>query len=46
MTKWHGGKGSTQKPYDKDKFNANFDKIFGIKEKDKDGDKRKKPNSK
>ena len=28
MTKWHGGKGSTYKPYDKDKFDKNFDRIF------------------
>lgn len=24
----HGGKGSTARPVDKDKFNSNFDKIF------------------
>lgn len=24
MTKWHGGKGSTQKPYDKEAFDKNF----------------------
>ena len=46
MTKWHGGKGSIYKPYDKDKFDKNFEAIFGKKKKDKDGDKRKKPNSK
>jgi len=46
MAKWHGGKGSSYKPYDKDKFDKNFEAIFGKKKKDKDGDKRKKPNSK
>ena len=25
---WHGGKGSRQRPTDRDKFNTNFDKIF------------------
>ena len=44
MTKWHGGKGSIQKPYDKDRFDKNFEEIFGKKKKD--GDKRKKPNNK
>ena len=45
MAKWHGGKGSSYKPYDKDKFDKNFEAIFGKKKKDKDGDKRKKSNS-
>ena len=36
MSKWHGGKGSTVKPYDKNKFNENFDKIFGSKKKEKE----------
>lgn len=35
MSKWHGGKGSLVKPYNKDKFNKNFDKIFGSKKKEK-----------
>ena len=35
MSKWHGGKGSSVKPYDKDKFNENFDAIFGKKKKEK-----------
>jgi len=35
MTKWHGGKGSAIKPYDVDKFNKNFEKIFGKKKKEK-----------
>lgn len=35
MSKWHGGKGSLVKPYDKDKFNENFDAIFGKKKKEK-----------
>ena len=47
MAKWHGGKGSVQRPQtDKEKFDNNFEAIFGKKKKDKDGDKRKKPNSK
>ena len=44
MAKWHGGKGSIQKPYDKDRFDKNFEEIFGKKKKN--GDKRKKPNNK
>tara|TARA_B100001093_G_scaffold274180_1_gene262092 strand:+ start:9072 stop:9221 length:150 start_codon:yes stop_codon:yes gene_type:complete len=36
MSKWHGGKGSSVKPYDKDKFNENFDKIFGKKKKEEE----------
>ena len=44
MAKWHGGKGSIYKPYDKDKLDKNFEAIFGKKKKN--GDKRKKPNSK
>lgn len=35
MTKWDGGKGSTQKPYDKDAFDKNFARIFS-KSKRKD----------
>ena len=31
MAKWHGGKGSIYKPYDKDKFDKNFEAIFGKK---------------
>ena len=59
MNQWHGGKGSKTRPYDKDKFNESFDRIFKQKnyrqikheEKifgkiEKNGDKRKKPNSK
>ena len=26
--KWHGGKGSIQKPTDQDKYSENYDKIF------------------
>ena len=33
MTKWHGGKGSTPRQVDKDKYNANWDKIFNSKDK-------------
>ena len=28
MSKWHGGKGSKQRPTDKQKFDNNWDKIF------------------
>lgn len=34
MTKWHGGKGSNPRKVDKDKFDENFDRIFGKKDKD------------
>lgn len=33
MTQWEGGKGSKQRPTDKQKFDANFDRIFGTKDK-------------
>ena len=33
MTQWHGGKGSTPRKVDKKKFDDNWDKIFGKKEK-------------
>ena len=36
-----GGKGDTQRPTDWDKFNKNFDDIFGKKE-----DKQEKPEQK
>jgi len=42
MTKWHGGKGSMQKPYDKDKFDKNFEAIFGKKKKKKNDRKNKR----
>lgn len=29
MSKWHGGKGSKQRPTDQKKFSENWDKIFG-----------------
>ena len=29
------GKGSKQRPFDKERFNAEFDKIFGKKDKEK-----------
>jgi hypothetical protein len=38
MSKWHGGKGSKQRPTDKEKFDKNWDKIFGSKQ-DKKKDK-------
>lgn len=31
MTKWHGGKGSSQRPVDKKKFDENWERIFGKK---------------
>lgn len=34
--KWHGGKGSTQRPVDKQKFDANWDEIFGKHKKDQE----------
>jgi len=37
-------KGSRDRTKDRNKFEENFDKIFGNKKKN--GDKRKKPNSK
>ena len=33
MQKSFSGKGSTQRPYDKDKFNESFDRIFKNKKK-------------
>jgi len=40
MSKWHGGKGSKQRPVqDRKQFEDNWDKIFGKK----DGDKQKQP---
>ncbi len=34
--KWHGGKGSKQRPIqDRKQFEDNWDKIFGKKDKDK-----------
>jgi len=41
MTKWHGGKGSTQKPYDKEAFDKNFSRIFS-KPKKKDIENKQK----
>ena len=32
-TQWHGGKGSKRRPEDKKKFDDNWDKIFGKKDK-------------
>lgn len=34
MSSWHGGKGSKQRPTDKQKFADNWDKIFGKKDID------------
>lgn len=30
--KWHGGKGSRYRPVDKEKYNKNWDNIFGKKD--------------
>jgi len=35
MSKWHGGKGSKQRPTDHKKFEDNWDRIFGNKKKEK-----------
>lgn len=37
MTRWHGGKGQTQRPVDKEKFESEFDRIFN-KDKGKKDD--------
>ena len=39
-----GTKGIDQRPYNREKFNDNFDAIFGKKEKKKKEDKDAKPN--
>ena len=31
MSKWHGGKGSVQRPTDKDKYDSGWEKVFGSK---------------
>ena len=31
MSKWHGGKGSVQRPTDNEKYNTNWEAIFGNK---------------
>ena len=33
MTKWHGGKGSKQRPTNIQKYSDNYDRIFGAKMK-------------
>jgi hypothetical protein len=42
--KWHGGKGSTTRPTDVDKYNENWDRIFGDKKKDSVKPKKQKLN--
>lgn len=32
MSKWHGGKGSKQRPTDRKNYEDNWDRIFGKKE--------------
>ena len=47
MTKqWHGGKGSSVRPTDKQSYNDNFDAIFGKKKKTEDNDKTKNKDKK
>lgn len=41
MSEWQGGKGSKQRPVDKQKFDAEFDRIFGKKDQIFDKDKPK-----
>jgi hypothetical protein len=33
--KWHGGKGSSTRPTDVEKYNENWDRIFGKKDEKK-----------
>ena len=33
MSKWHGGKGSKQRPTDHEKYNDNWDRIFSKNQK-------------
>ncbi len=35
MGKWHGGKGSSPRPIDKQKFDSNWEAIFGSKHGEK-----------
>lgn len=44
MTATHGGKGSNQRPFDKKKFDENWEQIFG-KEKDDKNTKEKNDKS-
>ena len=43
---WHGGKGSVQRPTDKDKYNDNYDRIFNASRQDKVGKATKEVNKK
>lgn len=42
MTNWHGGKGSSTRPTDKQKYNDNWDRIFGKKSVPQQGEKMNK----
>ncbi len=33
MSKWHGGKGSKQRPTDRERYEKNYERIFGKKSK-------------
>jgi len=49
MSQWHGGKGSSPRPFsvDKKKFDDNWDRIFGKKhEKNEESEKKVLPNEK
>jgi hypothetical protein len=35
---WHGGKGSKTRPIDQQKFDSNWDKIFGSKSRNNEQD--------
>jgi hypothetical protein len=43
--KWHGGKGSAVRPVDKQKYDENFEKIFG-KKKVSEGDEKEEKKDK
>ena len=44
MSQWHGGKGSRPRPYsvDKNKFDENWDRIFGKKNNSRVGFKNRR----
>jgi len=45
-SKWHGGKGSKQRPTDLKKYNDNWDRIFGKKKERVDDGKEKQKDTK
>ena len=47
--KWHGGKGSAVRPVDKQKYDDNFERIFGkkkVSEEEKKEDEKKEDEKK